>query len=263
MRIAVVISCFVITFIFSFCNPVGNHNQSSLVKTDSLEKLILQKDSIIDSLSKQVVKINVQNVKSPSGDIILFKPVGLEISITKTRPQLSNDNFLIVPAAYTTLSTGIDGLYYINGVEMNSIANSALKGTCLISGSGISIIDFDSIRYDIKAKIKQDKSSMFQQTLLIRNSEVVPDAIFGNKKNIRRALIQLKDGYCVCQSDKPITISDFRQSLTQIGVLNAVNLDMGTWSEGWYINQFNEKIKIGEFFTNTSKQTNWLLYPRK
>ncbi len=245
--------------ILSFVNDSNLVNKDAK-QVDSLKNIVLKHSKLIDSLTVQNAPISVQVVKSSFGDIILYKPEGLSISRSNIRPAYNEVHFLCVPAAYTTLNTVIDGLYLKNGVELNSEKNPKLNGICVLSGGFIRIINADSLDNKLLNKIKQEKGSMFQQSLLVENSKIIPCNLFKNNKNIRRALIEFKDGFCICQSVNPITISEFSHSLFRIGVLNAVNLDMASWSEGWYRNKCNEKIKIVEIFTNTNKQPNWLIY---
>ena len=62
------------------------------------------------------------------------------------------------------------------------------------------------------------------------------------------------------ESRKPISIQEFQESLLKIGAVNAIYLDMGSYSEGWYKNYDRRKVVIGEKMTDTDKQTNWLIY---
>lgn len=101
---------------------------------------------------------------------------------------------------------------------------------------------------------------MFQQSLLLKNSAIVKCDIFKERKNVRRALIQFDDFFCIGESDKPLTIQEFQQSLLEIGAKDAINLDMGTWSEGWYKDTNNDKVTIGETTSETQRQTNWIVY---
>ena len=70
----------------------------------------------------------------------------------------------------------------------------------------------------------------------------------------------MDNSFCICQSKERLTIQDFQKALVDAGVENAVYLDMGGWSEGWYKNAYDEKMVIGEGMTSTDKQTNWLVY---
>jgi hypothetical protein len=56
-----------------------------------------------------------------------------------------------------------------------------------------------------------------------------------------------------------MTIDDFIQSLIFLGYEQAIYLDMGSWSEGWYRNDENEIIRIGNNWKSSHLQTNWLV----
>ena len=69
----------------------------------------------------------------------------------------------------------------------------------------------------------------------------------------------MDNSFCICQSKERLTIQDFQKALVDAGVENAVYLDMGGWSEGWYKNAYDEKMVIGEGMTSTDKQTHLLV----
>ena len=169
---------------------------------------------------------------------------------------------MCVPAAFTTVDNQIDGLFIENGVVKNSTINKKLNGVCILANDGIKIINFQDWKPDLIDQAKSDKSSVFQQQLLVEKGEIVPCNLFGNHENIRRSLIQFSDFYCIGESHRRTTLKEFQESLKSIGAVNAIHLDMGTWSEGWYKNHLGEKKQIGENMTNTQKQTNWLFYKK-
>jgi hypothetical protein len=45
-------------------------------------------------------------------------------------------------------------------------------------------------------------------------------------------------------------------------IKNAIYLDMGTYSEGWYKNDDGKINTIGEDMKNTDKQSNWIVYEK-
>ena len=61
---------------------------------------------------------------------------------------------------------------------------------------------------------------------------------------------------------KPVSIRKFQELQIEIRAVNALYLDMGTWSEGWYKNYFREILEIGETMVNTNKQSNWIIYKK-
>ena len=172
-----------------------------------------------------------------------------------------------MPAAYTTIQNNkIDGLFVEEGVKIIGDINNSLSGACIISNNDIRIISLEDLNNALIGEVIKSKKSIFQQILLIKNHHKVKVPLFVKSQDqdyIRRALIQFDDFYCIGQSHRPIKISEFQESLISIGALNAINLDMGTYSEGWYKNTCCKKIIIGERMRNTDKQTNWLIYTKQ
>jgi hypothetical protein len=205
----------------------------------------------------------VENADS-TNSISLYTPFGLIIQLRHIRPDFNPENYLCVPGAYTSVNTQIDGLYIEDGIEINETINNKLTGACILSNDSIQFLGLDEINSQLISQVKSTKKSMFQQSLLVKNNQIVPCNLFYDKKNLRRALIQFKDNYfLIGESQSRVTISDFQESLVKIGAINAINLDMGTWSEGWYKNQNGEKITVGEKMYSTNKQTNWIIYTRQ
>jgi len=148
----------------------------------------------------------------------------------------------------------------MQGIGISPLVNSWLTGACILSDTGIRIVEYKEVTTALLNDVKRLKQSLFQQSLLLKNSAIVECKLFGNRKNVRRALIQFEDFYCIGESDKPLTIQEFQQSLLEIGAIDAINLDMGTWSEGWFKDANNSKVTIGENMSNTQRQTNWIVY---
>ena len=247
----------------SSCNPVSTSKGSTT-------------DNIIDSLNQKITSLNDEikldqklyphiQLRSYEGGVCainLYIPWGLNLSLVSKRPVISNETFLIVPAAYTSKYLGIDGLFIENGKAINPTINNKLNGACVITSNGLKIVPFDTIQAK-KTASNINIESLFQQSLLIYNSKVVKCDIFGNKQSLRRALIQFENLTCIGESHRPLTIQEFQEALINIGAKNAINLDMGSWSEGMFKNSFCEIKMLGDNFANTKNQTSWLTYSRQ
>lgn len=230
-------------------------------------------DKIVDSLTHKLASLNeeikfdqeqnphiqLRHYESGICTINLYIPCGLNLSLVSKRPTFSNETFLLVPAAYTSKQYGIDGFFVENGTTINPNSKSSLTGACILSAKGLRIIPFDSIEIKkLASTIKNE--SVFQQSLLIYNNKVVKCDIFDNIEGLRRALIQFEDISCIAESHRPVTIQQFQEALRIIGVKNAINLDMGSWSEGVFRSSSCDVKKLGDNFANTKNQTSWLVY---
>jgi len=199
-------------------------------------------------------------VKADSIEINIYRPLGLKIDLAFSRPVINDSIYFCIPAAFTAKDTSIDGLYVYKGQVIDTPFNEKLTGACILKENNIQVLLQDELDDIIFQEIVKNKFSFFQQAVLIRNSQIVPCTLFKQKKNLRRALVILDNYYCVAESVLPVSISSFQDALLKIGVLDAIYLDMGTWSEGWYRDNDCTIRKIGEKFFNTHLQTNWLIY---
>jgi len=254
---------FTLLFLLLFLNASAQKSTMStemLRKMDSLEKLSGKLNAEIKLLKKEIPNVIVENAEGGICTINLYHPFGLTIQLRHLRPDFIPENYLCVPGAYTSTTDQIDGLYIEDGIEINETINNKLTGACILSNDSIQFLEFEEINNTLISQLKLSKKSMFQQSLLVKNKHIIPCDLFLSKVNLRRALIQFKDTFCIGESQRPVTISEFQEALVNIGAINAINLDMGTWSEGWYKNHNFEKITVGEKMYSTNKQSNWIIY---
>lgn len=252
-----------VLLVFTSCSQSSDLFVDLKNSNDSLIQKIQAPQIYIQALEKRIPAVSVKNVLSKSCTIKLLIAFGVNLELELKRPKKDNQNFLCVPAAYSTTGNFIDGLFISNGMVVNQDVNPLLTGACIVYSNSIRIIRHDEINEALKTEIVKAEQSFFQQTLLVKDSQLVNCNLFGERKNVRRALIQFNDYYCIGESDRPITIKEFQESLIEIGASDAINLDMGTWSEGWYKDSDNRTVTIGETMTNTPRQTNWIVFVKK
>ena len=97
---------------------------------------------------------------------------------------------------------------------------------------------------------------------MVFNSKIIKCNLFKNKLNLRRAIIEINNHFYIVQSIGRISILDFQNLLISISAKNAIYLDMGTYSEGWYENDVGKITIIGETMINTNKQSNWIVFEK-
>lgn len=232
------------------------------------------KDETIQSLQKDVnrLKIDVanlnkdaQNLKfknatllvSELGALNIFDPKDLKISLYSKRPQKNNKMYLVVPAAFTDRNNKVDGLFIEKGSTISTAINEKLNGICIISNNKLKISKHNPL---IENEAITKKQSLFQQVLLIFDSKIIKCELFKSDLNLRRALVEINNRFYLVQSKNRTSIAGFQNALISIKVNNAIYLDMGTYSEGWYKNDANDIITIGETMTQTNMQSNWLAF---
>ncbi len=241
-------------------NDKGNRKDSIIA---SLKSIIESKESEMKWLKRKNPSVIITNQEASTCAINLYYPFGLKVEIVDKKPTFNERTFFCVAGAYTSKSGTIDGIFINNGQIINNAFNNLLTGICIINSDSLIIETNNKQNDELIRKVVADKGSMFQQTLLLKNGAIVDCNLFGNAINLRRALIKFNDGsFLVGESHRAMSIQEFQNALKEIGAIDAVNLDMGSWSEGWHkVN--NERIIIGENFLNTHRQTNWIIYSLK
>lgn len=256
-------------FILFSCGP--NHEEILELKSDII-KLQIAVDSINYHINKSR-QTNVNNWIYNSNDLTFYNPINFSITLSSTRPSKNlNNTFFCVPAAFTDdpkiNHNLIDGHFFVNGTDISNDVNHDLSGACIFDENNIEIIPSTKLS-DVKlAEISANKRNLFQQFLLVMNKIKVECNKYKSTPNLvkpllRRALVQVNNDFYVVESKARMTLSDFQDSLIKNNVTNAIYLDMGTYSEGWYRGSNGITNTIGENMDATSKQSNWLIFEKK
>lgn len=158
-----------------------------------------------------------------------------KIIFTDKMPSADDGNVMLcVPAAYSE-DTGIVGHY------------STGKGR-----RGISDYRYTTIHLD--------DATHFQQASLVKRHR--PKTFSDKKLRYRRALCQKGGKYYIEHSRWPLTLDEFTRQLKDYD--NAWNLDMGTYSYGWYRDENGKIHHLGlSTYWNKNKQTNWIVVVRR
>lgn len=214
--------------------------------------------------------LEVEHKKASSGyNYTLFLKNSLLMDVSLTRPSNNDNNILLcIPGAYTDLQTlKVDGLYIDKGKvynkdKINHSLGGAIKiiqGDCEIFPSGKGKLLTDSLIDHIVNK----KGSLFQQIQMIEKGK---GATYKDTKLFqRRAIVKLKGNKtAIIESFEHITLAAFTKDLLELGVIDALYTDMGSWDEGWYKDPISGKVTtIGRIRTETEKQCNWVVFKVK
>lgn len=170
-------------------------------------------------------------IKDPQ--TITFENVSWEF--TTEKPDINESDILMcVPAAFTTESGEVVGHY---------------KGDKRREGKS-------DYRY---TTVYLDRGH-FQQLSLVRNGK--PKKVTDDKRRFRRALCKIGDKFFIENSKYPITLTTFASQLSA-KYDYAWNLDMGTYSYGWYKdNRGTHRIGIFSYL-NSWRQSNWIIVRKK
>ena len=67
----------------------------------------------------------------------------------------------------------------------------------------------------------------------------------------------------IIESKQAITLKVFSDDLVLLGVQQLIYTDMGSWDEGWYKDPSSNKlVTIGQDLSQTSKQSNWIIFKK-
>lgn len=174
---------------------------------------------------------------------------------------------LCVEAAFTGelldefKTTNIAGDYVIDGIIHKGYDCDANSGF-LYAGKDTVVIAPMEQRADWTAKAVSDGGMLFEQMMIIHNgANVYPGKpITPSVRHYYRTAAKLTGGdFAVIQSVDSIPFSDFIDGLIDIGVQEALYLDMGRgWNYGWYRPTAGSKPVLLFDYRNRY-QTNWLI----
>lgn len=189
-----------------------------------------------------------------------YVPENAQYHFQRVKPDSNNTDLLMsVVAAFTSKAPEhIVGTNVSNG-RKKIYPTDVETAYCLIIGESVKIEALDSNSKTAIERAVREKGDYFQQMHLIENGEAKPCAIFKNRATYRRALAQKEGETHLIESLDRMTIEDFTNTLIFFGYEQAIYLDMGSWSEGWYRNEENNIVKIGNNWKSSHLQTNWLV----
>ena len=103
----------------------------------------------------------------------------------------------------------------------------------------------------------------FQQILILRNDSVVSSDSLQNlfrKSFVFRSLAEKDGKLCLVQSKDTLPYPQYVNLLAKAKVSNAIYLDMGGWSHGYYRDNFGKLQYLGE--EPNPYSTNWILFEK-
>ena len=206
----------------------------------------------IDTLYHQIDTMNYSFAR--------YIPENAQYHFQRVKPDSNNTDLLMsVVAAFTSKAPEhIVGASVSNG-KKRIYPTDAETAYCLIVGEEVKIEALDSNHKLAIERAVKEKGDYFQQMHLIENSEAKPCEIFKNRATFRRALAQKEWETHLIESLDRMTIEDFTNTLIFFGYQQAIYLDMGSWSEGWFRNSENQIVRTGNNWKSSHLQTNWLV----
>ncbi|MFA6200162.1 MAG: hypothetical protein WC679_07165 [Bacteroidales bacterium] len=203
----------------------------------------------------------IQNVDKDTITLLVFRPINCKPQFINTRPDSNNTKIkLSVAAAFTGPNLkSIMGNYIIDG-KLKRGKKLKSTGYAVLLDNKVIIKPYSGKINNYKNIAIKKKGYLFQQMLLVKDSQLVPCRIFGKAATYRRALVIIDEKPCVIESAVRLSIDDFSRALIRMGIKNALCLDMGTWSKGWLRTENDNYTPIGKLTSSTKDQTNWLIF---
>ena len=210
--------------------------------------------------------LSVTPMKAKSGtEYHFYEKNNLEIGWELQRPNKRDQKIkLCIPAAFTTKTGTIVGIYSLNGkVGNRKSISKPIGGALLIVDGEFQIFPTRkgaAFTKEFVASLEDRKASMFQQYQLVEKG--APAQFKDKRKFQMRAIVKFSDGRTgVLESDNSIAFKRFIADLVALGIEDALYTDMGSFDEGWYRDARTSRIMpIGNICTRTSDQTNWVIF---
>lgn len=220
------------------------------------------------NLKSQESRLNIDTlyhkIDTTNCAYVIYTPENAQYHFQTTKPDSNNTDLLMsVVAAFTSKAPEhVVGAYVSNG-KKKIYPTDAETAYCLIVGDDVNIERLSNNRQIAIEKAVKEKGDYFQQMHLVENGEAKQCDIFKNRATFRRALVQKNQETSIVETLERITIDDFIKGLIELGYEQAIYLDMGSWSEGWYRTLDDKIIRIGNNWKSSHLQTNWLVIRKK
>lgn len=192
----------------------------------------------------------------------ILRPERPNVRLTLTRPDAADRAVLLaVPGTYTSPQDTVEGYVVLDGQIVRAKERQGWDGAVLFKDGGIAILQTDRGRTLTRAFLAQvaaDGASLVQVHLLVKDAVAQP--FKEQPATFRRALAVIDGGPAVVETLDPIDLDGFAALLVTLGARDAANLDMGTWSEGWYRAADGSRRILGIPHENAARQSNWVVF---
>ncbi len=229
--------------------------------------LLLSTIAVKAQTTADYIKIDTFSISMDTTDyhFITYAPrAGAVFSFERTKPdELDTNIALCMVAAFTSKAPEhIVGTNVCKG-ELRTDSTESETGYCLIIDGTVGIYPLTQNREESISKAISQKGDYFQQMLLANEYNPVSTNVFKNRTSARRALVIANQEPFIVETNDRIHIDTFTTCLLRIGAEQAIYLDMGSWSEGWYRTNDQTIRRIGNNRCSTHLQTNWITIKRR
>lgn len=197
--------------------------------------------------------------KDTSGMVVLYPQFSSIDLICGTMPEKSDSSvILFAEAAYT--GELLDEFKHSNVAGDHVSQGKRYKGFKCNRNTGAFVYYDGTWKFCYKDysqemdKAAENGGAAFGQEMMIHKGKVVESARKDNNKNQFRALCNHDGKLCIVESKGIISFGDFKKQLLNIGISDAIYLDMGPgWNHAWYRDKGNIVVlhpKLHNYCTN-------------
>lgn len=210
-----------------------------------------------------VPNLIVEERTASSTRFLVIRQKKSNVRLALVRPDDNDPAVLLsVPGTYTSPKDTVEGYVVLDGQIVQQKERQGWDGAVVFKNGGIEIRQTNgghTLTKDVLAEVAADGASLIQVHLLVKNG--VPQHFKEQSPTLRRALAVMADGApAVIESRDFLDLNAFAALLGELDARDAVNLDMGSWSAGWYRGADGSPVPIGYPHENAKRQTNWVVF---
>lgn len=218
------------------------------------------------SMPQEQIVATDQTAVYDTGELYVFFPEYSQIEfVCENRPPQSDESITWCSGAAfhhnSSLSfdqINIEGDHAVQGSFYESPYNND-DFAAFVFSNGQFAFEFDNASQAIRDAANAGGSG-FMQIALIANGEIVKQ-FKGARPRCYRSLAELNGQVCIIDSMEMMTQNEFVEALHQLGVSNALYMDMGAgWNYSWYRNTLNKVVTL--FWLPVPWSHNWIVFRR-
>jgi len=211
------------------------------------------------------IRIEILN----NSQFICFTPIDCQLEYVVETPPATSDSTIMLSMAASFTGQRMETFKYSN-ICGTYLADSVVynRNSGITTNIDASFAYWNDSAYFAKGKDKdlldsaiKNNGVFFMQKHVLCNGERGQMNL--TKLTIYRVLAKHNDKLCVIQNTQPMTYPSFVDKLEEIGVRDAIYLDMGGWKYSWYRNNEGKVIEIFPTSNDTKYQTNWIVFKKK
>ncbi|TAK05286.1 hypothetical protein EPO33_04955 [Patescibacteria group bacterium] len=205
----------------------------------------------------------VEERTASSSRFLVIRQKEPQVKLALIRPDENDPDILLsVPGTYTSPQDTIEGYVVLDGQIVQQKERQGWDGAIAFKDGGVDIRQTNrgrALTKEALADIAAQGASLIQVHLLVKDG--TPQHFKEQPPTLRRALAVMKDGTpAVIESRDFFDLNAFAALLVELGARDAANLDMGSWSAGWYRGGDGRPVPIGYPHENAKRQTNWIVF---